>query len=176
MKLKLSQYKEKMDLQVREQNKEQNVPIIRQNLNGVPPAAKYMTPDTKEYYYLALNQYTISPFDIDENLDLLNTVGLELYYETLKRLSFEKFKGVFTKYFLERTNSGLWVNNVSSPFYNPEECNAILNSFNNFSINGFLESGERISTSSVIFLTSEWCLTRTGSIYKLNGQVEPYEF
>lgn len=136
--------------------------------NNTAPAEKYMKKDTKEYYYLALEQITITRENIEDHLDLLNSAGLELYYSTLKRTD---FRNTFQSYDLHPCNSGFWSSNASSAFFSSDECVATLNSYNNWQILGTLTNGQNIVTSPIIFHTDTFCLTKSGSLYQLSSQV-----
>ncbi len=149
--------------------------------NVPPPAAKYIKPDIEEYYLLPNMTYTI-PRRGGSYTGILNDEGLKLYTETLKRVKAGDFKDTVSRYQFIRSNSGYWEPNMSSPFFSKNFI--LLNTFKNIQVSGLTEeiymkekhkpSDKRhyMSTSPVIFYTSDWCLTKSGSLYKLGTNFE----
>jgi len=154
-----------------------DIPIVMslQEIGNDAPSAMYINKDTKEYYYLATNQYTILPCN-DNNNDIttiLTDKGKELYSQSQQRYEKGEVKDTLTIYNINQENSGSWYSDTTSPFYNKEECRGCFNTWNNRTINGkSLAMNEWITTSVVIFITPEWCLTKSGNLYKLGTYVD----
>jgi hypothetical protein len=132
----------------------------------VAPAALYIKKNTKEYYYLSSHQYTVPP---RENIEeILTDEGKVLYNQTQKQYERGEYKDVFHTYGIEYRTSGCWYCEEDSPFYSVDDCRGCLNARNNIVVTG---RGGRIddwiTTSIIIFITPEWCLTKSGSLYKL---------
>ena len=150
-----------------------NIPIITRpfhpDSNDTSPAAKYIKDDTIEYYYLGSDQYTVQVRDENINIhDILTDEGKNLFDKTVLRFSKNDYKDTFSTYITERSNSGFWSADTDSKYYKPEDPGTYLNSWNNISIRGLSDKNQVwLITSSVILLTNEWCLTRSGSLYKL---------
>ena len=152
------------------------IPIITrpfyEDANEVAPAAKYMKKDTEEYYYLASDQYTVRPCSEGTDLmDILSPDGIKLYQTTQQRYERGEWKDSFDQYGLEMANSGFWSADKESQYYLSDKPHTYLNSWNNVNVVGYSEKiGAWITTSPAIFVTENWCLTKSGSLYKLNGE------
>jgi len=139
----------------------------------------YVKTDTESYYGLCSEQVTIPKDENNSYESILNEEGLREFNRVQELVANNAFKNTFVKYRLARGNSGTWFNDKTSSFYKPEYYSA-LNTFSNVLIEGVLQdmSDEEISsdkvltTSPVIFYTDNWCYTRSGSLYKLEGQFE----
>ena len=144
--------------------------VLTRTFSDLSPSYKYVKKNCKEFHYLANGQYTISKEDIEEKLDILTEEGMGLYKDALRRFSNGDVRGYFPSYDLLNMNSGFW-ENTKDDYYDPSEFDAILNSFNNISVCGALEGEEsKIVTSPVVFFTKDFCLTKSGSIYKLGNK------
>lgn len=151
------------------------VMCVSQNTKKNEGAAKYIKKNTREYYLLASHQYTITPLNKLE--DILNEEGENLYNQARKRYERGEYKDTITEYRAIYDNSGSWVSNPESPFYDKKEIGGSFNSFQNLKICGITEStGGPITTSPAIFITPEWCLTSSGSLYKLGIETDPPGF
>nr|QBK90087.1 MAG: hypothetical protein LCPAC101_03720 [Pithovirus LCPAC101] len=155
---------------VKKLDKEDNpILIIRpfmKDSNDESPVAKYIKTDTKEYYYLSSNQYTVILKNINLN-DILTDEGQLLYNEYQNKFEQGDYKDTFINYCLVKCLSGFWSPNKTDKYYNNTDC-ICLNTWNNINITGFSSKVEKyITTSPVIFLTNDWCLTKSGSLYKL---------
>lgn len=137
-----------------------------------PFAYELLKEDTEERYNACEAQYTII-LEKDNRLeDVLNEQGLRLYLAVLRKVEAQEFKNVLVPYAVEFGHSGMWHCNKKSPFFDAKEgvC-AFLNTFRNKLVVGYVKEMNKIlSTSACIFVTEEWCYTRSGSLYKLEGE------
>ena len=112
---------------------------------------------------------------MDDNtniVDILTEEGIKLLNETNLNFSEGEYKDTFTKYAISRSISGFWSADQSSVYYDPDEPHTSLNSWTNISVQGWSQTRQcRLITSPVILITEEWCLTRSGSLYKLGQKV-----
>lgn len=151
------------------------IPITRpfyEDANDEAPIAKYIKKNTEEYYWIASDQWTIRPENKDTDLlDILTTAGLELHSQTQEKYDAGDWKDTLSTYALDRSKSGFWSPDKESPYYVPDTDGShwtTLNSWNNIVVLGFSESRQKwLTTSAVILITNEWCLTRSGSLYKI---------
>lgn len=142
-------------------------------------AHAYVKTDTEPYYGLCSEQVTI-PKDKNNSYDsILNEEGIKELNRIEELVANNVFKNTFIKYKLVQGNSGTWFNDKTSLFYKSEYYSA-LNTFQNILVEGILQdmsdedisSNKVLTTSPVIFYTDKWCVTRSGSLYKLEGQFE----
>jgi hypothetical protein len=150
-------------------------------INAIHYARDYINPDCKQYYHLANYQVTAV---LDGDFSNLSEKGKELYNQTLKRVEQNDFKGTFEKYTLSYDHSGQWWNNVTSEFYDKSEYSC-LHTYKNVRILGVLqgknntentekqsEGSNKTLTSTIIFKTSNWCLTESGSLYNFKRSLK----
>jgi len=134
-----------------------------------PPCAKYIKKDTKEYYELASFQHTIS---FNSSKEILSEAGLKLFNEAQEKYNRGEYKDVFIDYVKTFSNSGSWYSDSKSKYYDPNAL-SVLNSWNDICVSGTWKSnGNKMTTTPVILITSEWCLTKNGSLYKLIDKLE----
>jgi len=152
--------------------------MMHPDVGDVAPATQYIKRDTEEYFHIANDQWSIIPRSNDTNLtDILTEAGLELYHQAEAQFRNNQYKDVFVKYFPEQANSGFWSADTESPYYTEGESHTYLNSFNNTVVNGLsARKNVFITTSPVIFLTDNWCLTRSKSLYKLGDKISADDF
>lgn len=147
------------------------------------PVAKYVIKDTEHYAGISNDQYTVPRNDKGTYDGILNADGIKLYEETIEKVKNGQFKDILYCYFFDRANSGIHKPDLrfdSNPV-------TALNSFNNKvalgltkqmqldQINVPKDEQKYLSTSSIIIYGKhkdlygefEWCLTRSGSLYKL---------
>ena len=137
-------------------------------------AKDYLKHETEEYYHAANGQHTVFPYNNTNLIDILNDEGMKLYKETLMKVENNDFKDILLKYCTDDIcNSGMWIADESSPFYELGKSHHVhLNSFNNIMVHGLSKSKELfLTTSPVIFITDDWCLTMSGSLYALKQKI-----
>ena len=145
--------------------------IFNETTNDVSPAAKYIKVDTDEYYHLASDQYTVLS---DQNI--LTEKGLKLFNETQEKYNRGEWKDILEPYGIMNSLSGFWSPDKSSKYYTDDEKYTCLNTRNNLKISGFSKKkNDCLTTSVVIFVTDNWCLTNSGSLYKLVKKLPIYE-
>ena len=150
-----------------------------EDANDEAPAAKYIKPDTKEYYYLSSNQYTVRTGDESTDLsDILTEEGKVLFDESQDKFKKGEYKDTFTEYCRDPGRSGFWSADESSKYFDAnKEVRGCLNSWNNVRVTGISNKcNECMTTSPVIFITENWCLTRSGSLYKLDKNSSKVNF
>lgn len=137
-----------------------------------PLAKELLKPNTKEMYETCEWQHTVWPLDGHGLSDVLNDDGVTLYAKVLVKVNQHQFKDTISDYQIDYKHSGMWVADKSSPFHDEsEQCNGCLNSFNNKAIVGISKTHSKyITTSPCIFITPNWCYTKSGSLYKLENQ------
>lgn len=143
--------------------------------NDESPAAKYVKSETLEYYHMASDQYTVQPYTDESSLtDILTQEGLKLLNDTQELYDRSGWKDVLGKYGTEIANSGFWSPDKESRYYE-NDCTC-LNSWHNLLVTGYSQSLRHfITTSPIIFITTQWCLTKNGSLYKLEGEKLPIQ-
>ncbi len=132
------------------------------------PAYDLFKDGTKEHYLVAGLQFSAILEDPEKSSyqDVLTPQGLELFNLHKERYENGDHKNTLIDWESVRDRSGSWHPNKESPFYN-EEFNMYC-SWNNIKIMGTRQSDNKLMTTSiVVFLTDEWCSTKSGSIYKL---------
>lgn len=173
---------------------------LPRNLSGIPMATELLKDYTKEKYDVCELQYTIYKENEEgiivttpsEIMDILNEDGKDIYNLVLKKVEEGIYKDVFTKYSILREHSGVWIAN-KDPEYEQyakhlEGVNATLNSFRNIRITGLSESLQKVIDTSVCLFFNRskiddneniiedgWCLTRSGSLYKLKQEISRFE-
>ena len=154
------------------------IPITRpfnDDANDEAPVAKYIKKDREEYYRIASNQWSVRPIDTDL-MDILTPEGIAFYKEAEEKHHNGNHKDILSPYAFEKTKSGFWSPDKKSPYYVPNtngEHWSCLNSWRNIVISGYSEkSKEWITTSPAIFVTDNWCLTYSGSLYQLGEKID----
>ncbi len=158
-------------------------------------AKDLIKPDTPEYFHTAFCQHSclqlemISSYDSDlpeeeegsltENLlqtltnvrqypEFLNEDGMKIFQEAQDRYNQGETKDTISNVGLRFVRAGMWVADKESKYFKPDGIGGIMCSWKNVIVIGKRESDSvDIQTSVVVFLTSEWCYTVSGSIYKL---------
>lgn len=146
----------------------------------IPFASELIDPTTAEHYHLCSNQCTIRPKDSTTPLSILTESGRNIYEAALRDVEKENFKGRFVEYCVDYSNSGSWFEDVESQHYKENDpfsggCRGMFNTFQNIVITGIIDEMEKpIRTSSCIFFERElgWCLTKSGSLYRLKDANE----
>lgn len=129
-------------------------------------ASKYLDPDSCSYYELATERITIFP---SEHVHL-NAYG-KLELQSLR--SKQKTKEL-TEARLERTYSGCWMPNKSSPHWKESDCGYITGLENRCLVGNSTELGHVVTTSTIRFFEldsdnkSGWAVTMSGSCYKFS--------
>ena len=153
-------------------------------------------PDSPEYFHMAssaqfsclpvgmISNYGSNSIDHDNSFDeglgqtlakarqypeFLNEDGMKLFQEAQDLYDRGDIKDTLSNVRIRFERSGMWIANKDSVYFQPkEEAATILCSWKNITIIATRESdSENIQTSIVVFLTSEWCSTVSGSVYKL---------
>jgi hypothetical protein len=127
---------------------------------------KFVDPASKAYYLLANDQWTLP-------IDNLTHDGTKIY--NMLDTNFNSLAhGTIINHEHIITNSGIWIANKESVYYNESDCGVALHTWNNISIRGEIlddtpqnSNDNYIITSPVIFYGNDWCVTNTGSIYLL---------
>lgn len=139
------------------------------------PAQKYLKVNTREYYQSSLFQTSVYPLNLEETYEhILNDRGLQVYKQAQQNVNDKKFDSEFIDFAIQFSNSGGWFADEKSDFYDPDEQQGYINSFKDVTILGLRESDRQyITTSPCIFynLKEKWCLTQSGSLYKLNNEM-----
>ena len=125
--------------------------------------------DTSKFYFQSTSgQRTIYSTEDEKLEEILNKEGIELYQKVLKKVENEEYKDTLQSLNIIHQNPGIWVPNESSPHYNPKEHQRHYSDLSNLVVMGFaINKGSNITTSTLIFLTNDWCYTFSGSLYKL---------
>jgi hypothetical protein len=137
-------------------------------------AFTWIKPTTKQYYELPIGAITVQPI----NHESLSDRGLDLYQQCLDRVKQNNFKDEIAEYYVEAQPSGSWFADEESPHYDPNGIRGMMNTFQNYNVIGMTTSGGPIQTSTCVFIKTDpddgvgtgWCLTRSGSLYKLHTQ------
>lgn len=140
-----------------------------------PDAHKLLKPDSEEYFRVAAQQISVYPLEGSGRTyaDILSAEGMELFQQAQQRYDRNDIKDTATRYSIRHERSGSWFKPENSQFkwvnYQDEgEINGILNTWSNLTILGEMENMKcGMTTSCCVFITDEWCLTKSGSIYKL---------
>lgn len=151
-------------------------------------AHKLLRKDCKEYYHVSMSQHTVRPLYPPEAPieSILSEEGLKKYKFISSRikqsielspssLCNEIFKDEFVEYSFNATASGSWFANKDSQYYDSNYLQGILNCWNDICISGWTNKHPKgLSTSPVIFINEKdgWCITKSGSLYKLGTRVE----
>ena len=122
----------------------------------------------KEYYNASNYQYSIHIQN--NNINMLNSEGIILYNNIQKKINANNFTDTIINYMVMHTESGMWINDNNSDYYDITRAIAELNTSNNVKIYGMnKEKNEPILTSTVIMYSESWCYTLSGSLYKLEN-------
>lgn len=141
-------------------------------------AISLLRPDTEEYFRAAFEQISVYPVEGSGRSyeDILNEYGLTLFENAKKRYKQNDIKDEITSYTIKYERSGGWAAAVHSKYkwitYEDEgEIKGMVCSWNNRSIIGTMKNVQaQMVTSLCIFITKEWCLTKSGNIYKLTSE------
>jgi len=138
-----------------------------------------LKPDSEEYFRVASQQISVYPLPGSGRTyaDILSAQGLALFQEAQRRYQENDVKDKAIRYSIQNEHSGSWFKPQDSPFswINYEDEGEIKGMFNtrlNMCITGEMEKAKRMMTTSIcVFITDEWCLTKSGSVYKLGEKV-----
>lgn len=149
--------------------------IVTESVPNENAAHKLLKKDTYEYYRVSTLQQTVVPLsDTVKYEDILNEHGKEKYYESQHKYDKGLVKAHFEDYALQYCTSGGWWKDDNSKHNNQDDknINGILNCWNNIKIFGFLSGNDKeaICTSICVFITDNWCLTSSGSLYSLGNR------
>ena len=134
------------------------------NNKDISPVSIYIDEDCREYYFLSNQQYTV-PSNAELSKD-----GQELLGQAKNNFDNHLYKDVFVKYYIDHSNSGIWIPDPENKFYNNDPIH--LNTFNNIQIHGLSAKQEKIlTTSPIVIMNENWCLTKSGNIYKLGERI-----
>jgi hypothetical protein len=143
-------------------------PVIESVDKNIPIAKELLKPNTREIYEACEWQYTILPLDENKLSDILNDYGVKFYANVMLSVNAKEFKDTIYNPQFANKHSGMWIADKSSPYHKDDECLGCLNSWTNVVVSGRSEVHDKdIVTSPCIFITSDWCYTRSGSLYKL---------
>jgi hypothetical protein len=133
---------------------------------------KLLKPETEEFYRLASRQITVTPCGDNNYSDILSEEGLIKFRDAETQFLKGDFKDTISNYMVEHSSAGFWFKDPNSHFntIDDSEMNGCLNAPNNITIIGKMSKVENIlmRTNVCIFVTDQWCLTNSGSIYKLS--------
>ncbi len=133
-------------------------------------ARAYFNKSSKEYYNASNNQNTI--YISNDNISMLNNEGLNLYNSIQQKINSNNFTNKITSYILMYTESGMWINDINSAYYDITRASVELHTFNNIKIYGMnKDKNEPILSSIVIMYGLTWCYTTSGSLYKLENNM-----
>jgi len=137
------------------------------------PVTKYIKPNTIEYYYICSNQVTINVFNENTKMyNILSDEGMKLYNKAQHRYNNCEWNDVLSTYGIEYVKSGFWYADIDSCYYDENETTGYLKTYNNIIVVGYSDARKDWAiTSEVIFLTSNWCLTRSMNLYKLITEI-----
>lgn len=135
-----------------------------------PPAAQWMLPETPEYYYLSADQLTI-PKGVHGNYDgVLNEAGQAQYADAVARADDRvETPPLIVEYCLERSNSGPWYANASSPLFRSSDIGA-LNTFDDRLVIGWIADTDihrLMVMARCVLYTNDWVLVEGGAVYRL---------
>ena len=136
-------------------------------------AHKLLKPDSEEYFRVASQQISVYPGSGRTYADILSDEGMILFQEAQQRYDRNDIKDTATRYSIQDERSGSWFKPKNSHFkwvnYQDEgEIQGMFNTWSNNIILGEMENMKCVmQTSCCVFITDEWCLTKSGSIYKL---------
>ena len=134
-------------------------------------AVDYMRTDCIEYYNAPEALSTIPSHMLGNYDGILNERGIELFNKAEAGIN-DSCKTI-VKYNFGTENSGPWFPDTESIYYLKTDF-SMLNSHSNFRVIGITSELKPINTSPAIFITKTWCLTKSGTIYKL-GELVGYE-
>lgn len=135
-------------------------------------ARTYLIPRSDAYLDATTHQHTIQLPCAN-----LNDQGRALLLDAQERYDRGDIRGVFLRYYIERASTGPWIREVGETrgYYGNDEVHVVWHTEHNRMVCGELEndeSGKRTRTSYCVFITREWALTASGSIYKLGALIE----
>ena len=143
-----------------------------------PEAARLLRYGTREYFRVSSRQLTVYPLKPDETNyeDIFSAAGWLIYNAAQQRYAAGDVKDYAPEYRIQWEVAGSWMKDPASPYeYNDEgeeKIEGILNAWHNATIVGKMElAGAVMATSTCVFITHNWCLTRSGSIYRLGQKV-----
>lgn len=132
---------------------------------------KLLKPETEEFYRLGSRQVTILPCTESSYSDILSEEGLTKFRDAETKFINGNFKDTIFDYTIEHVSAGFWFKDPNSVFNSNDdnEMNGCLNVPNNITILGKMSKAENVlmRTNVCVFITDQWCLTNSGSIYKL---------
>lgn len=137
-------------------------------MSAIFPASFYIKSHTPEEYSLSSQQYTVPQRDGDY-IYTLNSHGWAQYTEAKHIAETSPTLNTIDDYFLAVTESGQWCPRPSSNYYDPSDT-WHMKTYNNIIVCGWITVGDTkkiIGTSPCVFYTDTWCLTKSGTIYKL---------
>jgi hypothetical protein len=152
-----------------------NIALVVDPDHQINDAQKLLKPDSEEYFRVASHQITVYPLEGSGRTyaDILSAEGMKLFQQAQQRYDRNDIKDTAARYSIRRERSGSWFKPDKSHFkwvnYQDEgEINGMFNTWSNLTILGEMENMKCVmTTSSCVFITDEWCLTKSGSIYKL---------
>lgn len=131
-------------------------------------AARFVDETSYSYYMLTRDQVTTDTHS-------LSILGQAEYAGVCERANAGKYKYTVNPYCLIPTRSGFWFPDRSSEYYDGES--PILKAYENITLHGIVTLNEKkipITTSMIVFATTQWAVTINGSLYKL-GEKLPVE-
>jgi hypothetical protein len=142
--------------------------LMTSNPDSIPPAAKYVRDDTRQFYMISSNQYTI-PKHKNSYDGILNEEGIKLLNETMARISVGNFDAQFEQCCVDIAHSGCWFANTESKYWDTNQGRGSLNAYDNRTVSGwFYHDNIKIMAMEepLVFYGIDWGLNTRGQLFK----------